>query len=503
MNTRVFLVILYVGLMASIGWLGYLHGVAIPDLRTKLEMAQNNYETLYQNHTSLLTRVESMEATLEQGLVKPPDLIVDEVNGIYRVIDGRTGDLVGQYTEAGAAITAAIGSGEPQKDVKHVVCKGYLNLSTQIRLTSSLLFEFDTLDFNALPDEAALVIDDEGRTAVHNLWIKGTELRNSFIGLTNASPYLNSSDIHINIGVIRDAKHQAVLLDHLFGEIWIDYLRTDNVGVHNNATWVIDISNIDGLTIGEISMTRPNQYGIRLGYINSLWARSIFVDSAQNDGIFLELIANGYIDRLVAHLCPGTGIVLRYPKSVNVNQMAASLCGGDGVAIEYTGTYATQIGSIHVNHCGAMKADGCAVRFVEAQYTAIQSLQAIDDYPTPVMKHAIVEDALSDHNQVGQLNTFGLTDVVLNSDATHSKYPRHWELPNAIPVGASPFTYRNRDCCLEDIVVQGGSVTCIEFSRDGSTWVDIGSTVGSTRLAPGDYLKITYSTPPNMTKIPM
>lgn len=98
------------------------------------------------------------------------------------------------------------------------------------------------------------------------------------------APYLNSSDIHSTIGVVRDAKHQAVKLDNLFGEIWIDYLRTDNVGVYNTGQWLIDISHIDGLTIGEISMTRPNQYGIRLEYINSLWVRSIFVDSAQNDG---------------------------------------------------------------------------------------------------------------------------------------------------------------------------------------------------------------------------
>lgn len=154
---------------------------------------------------------------------------------------------------------------------------------------------------------------------------------------------------------------------------------------------------------------------------------------------------------------------------MNVNQLAASLCGGDGVAIEETGAYATQIGSIHVNHCGAMKTDGRAVRFVEAQYTAIQSLQAIDDYSTPVMKHAIVEDALSAHNQVGQINTFGLTSTVLNTNATHSRYPRYWNPPSAIPVGPSPFTYQNLDCCLEDLIIQGGSVTHIEYSRDGTT----------------------------------
>ncbi len=503
METRNVQVLLCLGLVMSVGGLGYLAGVEIPELRAELEGVQKDYDALSRNHTTLLTRIEAMEATLEQGLVKPPDVIVDEVNGVYWVIEGRTGDVVGQYLDAGTAITAAIASEGPQRGVKHVVCKGYLDVSTPIRLTSNLFFEFDTLDFNALSGNAALIIDDEDQTAVHNLWIKGTELRNPYIGLTNLSPYLNSSDIHVTIGVIRDAKHQAVKLDNLFGEIWIDYLRTDNVGVHNTGQWLIDISHIDGLTIGEISMTRPNQYGIHLGYINSLWARSIFVDSAQNDGIFLELIANGYIDRLVAHLCPGTGIVLRYPKSVNVNQLAASLCGGDGVAIEYTGTYATQIGSIHVNHCGAMKTDGCAVRFVEAQYTAIQSLQAIDDYPTPVMKHAIVEDALSDHNQVGQLNTFGLTAAVLNTNATHSKYPRDWDPPSAIPVGSSPFTYQNRDCCLEDLIIQGGSVTRIEYSRDGATWYDIEATAGSTRLAPGDYLKVTYSTPPTITKIPM
>ena len=76
-------------------------------------------------------------------------------------------------------------------------------------------------------------------------------------------------------------------------------------------------------------------------------------------------------------------------------------------------------------------------------------------------------------------------------------------LPSAITVGASPFVYQNTtnyDC---SVLTSGGTVTLIEFSRDGATWYSTGSvTQGYDHLSPGDRLRITYTAAPVMTFIP-
>lgn len=48
------------------------------------------------------------------------------------------------YREAGEAINAAI-SHPNVTGVNHVLCKGFLNVTKQIKLRSNLIFEFDTL----------------------------------------------------------------------------------------------------------------------------------------------------------------------------------------------------------------------------------------------------------------------------------------------------------------------------------------------------------------------
>jgi hypothetical protein len=71
-----------------------------------------------------------------------------------------------------------------------------------------------------------------------------------------------------------------------------------------------------------------------------------------------------------------------------------------------------------------------------------------------------------------------------------------------ITVGASPFVYRNEDFYPIDVIVSGGSVSKIEWSRDETTWYDLGQTAGKIHLEPGEYLRVTYTTAPTMTKVP-
>jgi len=75
--------------------------------------------------------------------------------------------------------------------------------------------------------------------------------------------------------------------------------------------------------------------------------------------------------------------------------------------------------------------------------------------------------------------------------------------PTAITVGASPFVYQNQDFIEEDIIISGGSVSNIAWSRDGTTYYNLGLTAGKIRLEPGEYLQITYTTAPTMTKVPV
>lgn len=80
---------------------------------------------------------------------------------------------------------------------------------------------------------------------------------------------------------------------------------------------------------------------------------------------------------------------------------------------------------------------------------------------------------------------------------------RNTGAPTGITVTASPFNYHNVDGFEEDVIVQGGSTTLIEFSRNGTTYYTIGLTNGMFHLSPGDYLRVTYpAAAPTMTKVP-
>lgn len=74
--------------------------------------------------------------------------------------------------------------------------------------------------------------------------------------------------------------------------------------------------------------------------------------------------------------------------------------------------------------------------------------------------------------------------------------------PSVIVLGPSPYTYINNTGYPADVIVSGGGVSLLEFSRNGVTFFSTGSFYGMFTLSPYDRLRVTYLTPPNMTLIP-
>ncbi|MCH9834065.1 hypothetical protein K0U83_00305 [bacterium] len=74
--------------------------------------------------------------------------------------------------------------------------------------------------------------------------------------------------------------------------------------------------------------------------------------------------------------------------------------------------------------------------------------------------------------------------------------------PSVIVLGPSPYTYINNTGYPADVIVSGGGVSLLEFSRNGVTFFSTGSFYGMFTLSPYDQLRVTYLTPPNMTLIP-
>jgi hypothetical protein len=70
-----------------------------------------------------------------------------------------------------------------------------------------------------------------------------------------------------------------------------------------------------------------------------------------------------------------------------------------------------------------------------------------------------------------------------------------------ITVTTSPMTYTA--VIRGQAHVSGGTVSVIEFSRDGTNWYDTGITAGFVQMDKGDQLRVTYAVAPNITYFPM
>ena len=75
-------------------------------------------------------------------------------------------------------------------------------------------------------------------------------------------------------------------------------------------------------------------------------------------------------------------------------------------------------------------------------------------------------------------------------------------LPSAITVTASPFTYQNTSGFPADVLVSGGGISALDLSRDGTTWYNAGAFYGAIPLSPNDQMRVTYVAAPTMTLVP-
>lgn len=73
-------------------------------------------------------------------------------------------------------------------------------------------------------------------------------------------------------------------------------------------------------------------------------------------------------------------------------------------------------------------------------------------------------------------------------------------LPLPITVGTSPYTYSAP--VKGSVIINAGTVSSVQFSRDGATFYTIGQTAGMFTLNAADRLIVTYTVKPTMTLVP-
>ncbi len=133
----------------------------------------------------------------------------------------------------------------------------------------------------------------------------------------------------------------------------------------------------------------------------------------------------------------------------------------------------------------------------------VPNVHFIDSYNTPLGQSPIIfiSNIISDNSPLilksdpkyyeGLIGNLFVTNAVTNATIT------------TLPITSSPFIYQNLDGISEYIAISGGSNVVIEWSKDGSNWYNIGLTSGVIRLEAFEYVKITFTSPPNLTVIPI
>ncbi len=71
---------------------------------------------------------------------------------------------------------------------------------------------------------------------------------------------------------------------------------------------------------------------------------------------------------------------------------------------------------------------------------------------------------------------------------------------NPVVLGVSPYVYTN--AVKGTVIVSGGTVSDISFSRDGTNYYTTGQTAGMFTINAQDFLRITYTVPPTTTFVP-
>lgn len=94
--------------------------------------------------------------------------------------------------------------------------------------------------------------------------------------------------------------------------------------------------------------------------------------------------------------------------------------------------------------------------------------------------------------------------LTTGKNTTASWYRWFQNIDNGIPpssevtvtVGGSPFTYTAPSKGF--VIVTGGTVSAIAFSRTAGTFYGTGQTAGTFPLSAGDKLKVTFSATPSL-----
>jgi hypothetical protein len=99
-------------------------------------------------------------------------------------------------------------------------------------------------------------------------------------------------------------------------------------------------------------------------------------------------------------------------------------------------------------------------------------------------------------------NNISLLDVQTAPTVKDTVKSRREVQAYTVAVGASPFTYINKTSTEVDVLVSGGTLTSIEFSRDYSTFYTILANRAMVRLSPYDSILVTYTAAPSLVIIP-
>ena len=68
--------------------------------------------------------------------------------------------------------------------------------------------------------------------------------------------------------------------------------------------------------------------------------------------------------------------------------------------------------------------------------------------------------------------------------------------------GASPWTYQSPFGGDVRLLVAGGTVSALDFSRDNVTFYPMGVVAGQITLSQNDFLRVTYTVAPTVTAVP-
>src|SRR6267154_3642749 len=73
---------------------------------------------------------------------------------------------------------------------------------------------------------------------------------------------------------------------------------------------------------------------------------------------------------------------------------------------------------------------------------------------------------------------------------------------NEIPLTPDPSPYTYSAPAKGFVIISGGTVSAVAFSRDGTTYYAVGQTAGQFTLSAQDFLKVTYTVAPTMVFVP-